>query len=448
VKSKVLERLVAAGMRPAEAERKARLFELGLVILKRWGQSPESRQTRLYIPGRIEALGKHTDYGGGRSLLCTVERGVCVVASRRSDPLVRIADAVSEQEYQFALSRDLDAATQDWSLYPKTVARRVAGNFGSSLSGANIVFASDLPRSAGLSSSSALVVATFLALREVNDLAHHPAYQRNIATNEDLATYLGCIESGQSFLGLAGHSGVGTFGGSEDHTAILCCRADWLSQFRFCPARLEREVPLPAGCIFVIGVSGVVADKTGSVRAKYNQASLVAKTILALWNEASGRSDPTLFDAATRSTDAADRIRELLGNSSNSFYPRHMLLGRFEQFFNENACNIPGAVNALARNDLEEFGEWVDRSQADAERHLGNQIPETAELARSARALGAIAASAFGAGFGGSVWAMVRSSTAPDFLNRWKAHYHQQFPARAESSEFFVSAAGTPAVLF
>ena len=442
------ERLVAAGLRPAEAERKARLLELACGVLERWGESPASSPTRLFVPGRIEALGKHTDYAGGRSLLCAVERGVCVVARRRSDQLVRIADAVSEQEYQFTLSRDLDTATQDWSLYPKTVARRVAENFGGSLSGANIVFASDLPRSAGLSSSSALVVATFLALREINDLTHHPAYQRNIATDVDLATYLGYVESGQSFLGLAGHSGVGTFGGSEDHTAILCCRAGWLSQFRFCPTRLEREVPLPAGCIFVIGVCGVVADKTGSARAKYNQASLAVKTILAMWNEASGRSDRTLFDAATGSPDAADRIRGLLRDSSNSFYPHHTLLGRFEQFVNENICNIPGAVSALARNELEEFGEWVDRSQADAERHLGNQIPETAELARSARALGAIAASAFGAGFGGSVWAMIPSNTAPDFLNRWKQHYQQRFPARAENSEFFVSAASAPAVLF
>jgi len=194
-------------------------------------------------------------------------------------------------------------------LYPKTVARRVAGNFEGSLNGANIVFASDLPRSAGLSSSSALVVATFLALREINGLTHHPAYRSNIATDEDLATYLGCVENGQSFLELAGHSGVGTFGGSEDHTAILCCRADWLSQFRFCPTRFEQEVPLPAGCIFVIGVSGVVADKTGSAREKYNQASLASKTILAMWNEASGRSDPTLFDAATRSPDGGSRTR-------------------------------------------------------------------------------------------------------------------------------------------
>ena len=444
-----MERLLASGLRAAAVERKAELFDRAFLLLKRWGEAHASGETRLYVPGRIEVLGKHTDYAGGRSLLCALERGLCVVANRRpSDQFVHIADAVSGQVCQFALSSELDAASQDWSVYPRTVARRVARNFAGSLHGANIVFASDLARSAGLSSSSALIVATFLALREINDLTRDPAYQSNIGTNQDLATYLGCVENGQSFLGLAGHSGVGTFGGSEDHTAILCCRVDRLSQFRFCPARFEQEVPLPPGCIFVIGVSGVVADKTGSARAKYNQASLAAKTILAIWNEGSGRSDPTLFDAATSSPDAANRIRELLRNSSESFYPRGTLLGRFEQFFNENICNIPGAVNALARNELEEFGVWVDRSQADAEQHLGNQVPETAELARSARALGAIAASAFGAGFGGSVWAMVQSNMAPDFLNRWKEHYHQRFPARAESSEFFVSAAGAPAVLF
>ena len=97
---------------------------------------------------------------------------------------------------------------------------------------------------------------------------------------------------------------------------------------------------------------------------------------------------------------------------------------------------------------LGEFGEWVGRSQVGAEQHLGNQISETAELVRSARALGSVAASAFGAGFGGSVWAMVQSNTAPDFLNRWKEYYHKRFPAHAETSEFFVSGAGSPAVLF
>src|SRR5262245_49919579 len=104
--SEVEERLVAYGFRPADAERKTELCERASLHMRRWG---EAGQTRLCVPGRIEVLGKHTDYAGGRSLLCTVERGICVVVSRRSDPCVRIADAVSGQEYQFTLSSDLDA---------------------------------------------------------------------------------------------------------------------------------------------------------------------------------------------------------------------------------------------------------------------------------------------------------------------------------------------------
>ncbi|HCV22962.1 MAG TPA: hypothetical protein DGN59_05840, partial [Candidatus Latescibacteria bacterium] len=33
-----------------------------------------------FVPGRIEVLGKHTDYCGGHSLVTAVECGFCVVA--------------------------------------------------------------------------------------------------------------------------------------------------------------------------------------------------------------------------------------------------------------------------------------------------------------------------------------------------------------------------------
>src|SRR5215470_19956943 len=107
MKSGVVKRLIASGLRPAEAERKAELFERAFLLLKGWGEARPSGQTLLYVPGRIEVLGKHTDYAGGRSLLCAIERGIAVIASRRNDQSVRIADAVSGQECQFALSSDL-----------------------------------------------------------------------------------------------------------------------------------------------------------------------------------------------------------------------------------------------------------------------------------------------------------------------------------------------------
>ena len=47
-----------------------------------------------FVPGRIEVLGKLTDYAGGRSLLCAIERGIVAAVKPRTDPLVRITDIV------------------------------------------------------------------------------------------------------------------------------------------------------------------------------------------------------------------------------------------------------------------------------------------------------------------------------------------------------------------
>ncbi|HMA23991.1 MAG TPA: galactokinase family protein, partial [Gemmatimonadaceae bacterium] len=119
---------------------------------------------RLWVPGRIEFLGKHTDYAGGRSLLCAIERGFCVVAVSRADHGVRIRDARSEETVEGALDARAQGRVGHWGNYPLTVARRVGANFAAPLVGVDMAFASDLPIAAGISSSSAMVVATFLTL--------------------------------------------------------------------------------------------------------------------------------------------------------------------------------------------------------------------------------------------------------------------------------------------
>ena len=52
-------------------------------------------------------------------------------------------------------------------------------------------------------------------------------------------------------------------------------------------------------------------------------------------------------------------------------------------------------------------------------------------LAAQAKGCGAIAASAFGAGFGGSVWALVRDADVPSFIEKWSADYAKAFPGPA-----------------
>ncbi|HJW13661.1 MAG TPA: galactokinase family protein, partial [Thermoanaerobaculia bacterium] len=192
----IAERLIAAGLSGGEAGRKARLFEAAERCLER---SSAGDPARWFVPGRIEVLGKHTDYAGGRSLLCAVERGFCVAARARRDRVVRIADAVFGVETRLALSDESEAGEGSWTAYPAAVARRIARDFPGALAGADIAIASDLPRSAGLSSGSALVVAIFTALAHVNALEDRPAYRANIRSPEDLAGYLGAVENGRSF---------------------------------------------------------------------------------------------------------------------------------------------------------------------------------------------------------------------------------------------------------
>ncbi len=434
-------RLVGTAMSGREAGKKAQLFErasdqLGL-------SRGLAGAFALFVPGRIEVLGKHTDYGGGRSLLCAAERGICLIARPRSDRVVRVTDVVSHTRAEALLDPNPVAASGDWALYVAAVARRLARNFPEARRGADIAFGSDLPMAAGMSSSSALVTSMLLALSRVNDLPATVTYRANIASREDLAEYLGTIENGQDFRALAGDAGVGTFGGSEDHTAMLCCRAGELSQYAFCPVRHERQVPMPAGYVFVIAVSGVVAEKTGAARETYNRASLAARRVLDLWNGATGRRDATLRAAVESSADAVGRIRELLARQAEDCAA---LRARFDQFVEETFVIVPDVGRRLAAGRVEEIGDLVDRSQAGAEKGLRNQVPETSFLARCARELGVVAASAFGAGFGGSVWALVAAPLADDFCVHWSGRYAAAFPQHAGRSQFFSTSAGPAAV--
>ena len=435
------EALQQAGMSAVEAENKGHLFDQLHRAAKDLGIGPV--QHAFFVPGRIEVLGKHTDYAGGRSLLCCVERGFCVFVTPRPDRGLRFVDVISGRRTEFPLEANINLPQRGWAAYPATVARRLAANFPDSKTGADVLFASDLRRASGMSSSSALVVASFLALAAVNDLAQTDLYSRNIHSKEDLATYLGCVENGSTFRQLIGDRGVGTFGGSEDHTAILCCEPNTISQFSFCPTRFERSLDLPKELTLVIGVSGVTADKTGSALAKYNRLSLAVRSILEIWNRETARNDSSLAAALASSATADNDLRKIL--SSAPAVPEFPLLDRLQQFASESCSIIPQAADALAARDWRLFGDLVDQSELNAEQRLKNQTVETVFLARTARQQGAIAASAFGAGFGGSVWALINEEHAEEFLNRWSAVYRGRFPQQTAAT-FFPTRPGPSAM--
>ncbi len=434
--------LRAAGFGEAEAGRREALFERARSGLR---GDPGAVEIALHAPGRIEFLGKHTDYAGGRSLVCATEQGIAFAARPRPEPLLVVIDAVSGESRRIEIDPAVPPRPGDWGNYAITVVRRLARDFPIAWQGADVAFASDLPRAAGVSSSSALVVGLALVLLERAGIRETERFRSAIPDLEHLAGYLGALESGRPFGGFDEYEGVGTMSGSQDQTAILCSRPGALVRYGWDPVRFEGAVPLPAGFEFVIASSGVVAEKTGRALEHYNA---IARTTAEIWAVVGHAADgaPTLGAALDRGPESADRFREIIATREVDPERRDRMLRRLQQLDRETRVLIPAAADALARGDLAELGQVVAASQAGAERGLGNQIPETISLARTARQFGAVAASAFGAGFGGAVWALIASTDRDRLLIAWREAYLTEFPQHREVARFVATRAAPPAI--
>jgi galactokinase len=377
---------------------------------------------RWHVPGRIEIFGKHTDYAGGASLVATVPRGFTVVAAPRDDRRVRVIDA--RHEVETVVDVDDPTPCRGWANYATVTAHRLAMNFPGVELGADIALASDLPRAAGVSSSSALVVGLATALLRRSGVDRTPVWSAEVTSLEDLAWYLGCVENGLTYKSLAGTAGVGTQGGSQDHTAILGCRAGHVSHFAFIPVTRHADIPMPDDWMFVVLSSGVHADKAGSVRDRYNRGAVSVQALLRLWRDATGQAQPSLAAVLTGNAEAEARLRALARTQAVEGFSAEDLERRLTQLIGE-LTRVPAAATAFADADRAGVGALALASQHDAEALLGNQIPETMALARLARENGAFAASAFGAGFGGSVWALVDRNEADAFGARWLEAYQR-----------------------
>ena len=404
--------------------------------------------TRTYdVPGRVELVGKHVDYGGGRSLTCAVEFAMRATARPLDERVLRVSQRGSRDSVEMAISPDGHGAAPTrirWSPYVAAVARRIGRDFPGALGGVDVQLASTLPAAAGLSSSTALTIALARAVVDATGLAEASLFMEQAGSPLAFAEYVAAIETGAPHGPFPGDEGVGVRGGAQDHVAILCARTGMVGQFSYMPAREEGWAPWPADHVLAIGVSGVRASKTGNAQTAYNRAADAVRWLVREWNVHTGRSDATLA-AALGCGDAWQRLGAIAAEARGAPVSAEYLVRRLAQFREECDVIVPGVADAFRARDFTRLGVLVDRSQALAEHALENQVPETIALARLARAHGAVAASAFGAGFGGAVWAMVPRDEAEPFIAGWRTAYLKQFPSRAARSRFLVTAPGPPA---
>ena len=385
-------------------------------------------ETAWRVPGRVEVLGKHTDYAGGSVLVGAVDRAITARA-RRVEGSPGSLTATTEGGDPVTLRAGVAPGLEPghWGRYHHTVLDRLTLNFGKGAA-AHLSISSDLPPASGMSSSSALVCATALALASLNGWDEDPRWIKAMPDRLSLAGYLAAVEGGRAWRDLPGTSGVGTRGGSEDHTGMLCGTRDRLLLAEFDPMRVERTISFPSQWALVVGVSVVLVHKTGAALEDYNRGPSTVQTVLARWNETTGRADASLAGAvrhlvgdATGEQAAGDPALKDLLRLCDPGYERQ----RIEQFLIESLVLVPEGARLIAAADPG-VGEALERSQELADRGLCNQVPQTRLMVSLAREAGAIGASSFGAGWGGSVYALVRADEAEGFAAQWLRAYRDR----------------------
>jgi galactokinase len=115
--------------------------------------------SRVIAPGRVNLIGDHTDYVGGLALPCAIDLAITAEFERGGDEVVLTSDATAEPA-SFAVGDD-DVAEQAsvWERLVHAAARLVAPT-----TGVRGRLTTTLPIGAGLSSSAACSIALALAL--------------------------------------------------------------------------------------------------------------------------------------------------------------------------------------------------------------------------------------------------------------------------------------------
>lgn len=423
-------RLRQLGLSDLEVSGKVRLFTMASRALARVAAS--TAVSAWWLPGRLEVFGTHTDYAGGRTLVAAVPRGFAFVAAPRTDGRVRVVDAVAGEEVVLDPSASPEV-WRGWRRYAATVAGRLHRNFPGADIGADIALASDLPRAGGVSSSSAMVVGLGTVLSTLGGLPAREDWQQALGGPFDEAGYFACMENGLAYGPLGGDGGVGVHGGSEDHAAIVHGVAGHLSEWAFLPVRHLADVPLPDRWTFVVAESGVAAAKAGEARERYNRLSAGARALLRLANDEEGTAES--LAAALGREGALEALRARLRTASVDGWTAAALDDRLTHFVNEDA-RVAAATAAFGAADAATVAGLAAASQREALEQLGNQTPETSALVQAALTTGALAARNFGAGFGGSAWALVERVAVEGFAGRWLDAYRRAGYAHLAAAAF------------
>ncbi|HEY1337908.1 MAG TPA: galactokinase family protein [Bryobacteraceae bacterium] len=312
----------------------------------------------IFAPGRVNLIGEHIDYHGLPVLPMALCRGVTASFRARRDRTISAAsEGYGAREFEWT-DRLEPVEAGDWENYLRAAARIVGERWGVGR-GVDASVVSDLPAAAGLSSSTALMVAFVIGLLRGN--GHSPSFEELMEVLPD----------GEQF--------VGTRGGGMDHAACLGSRAGCASLIEFDPLSV-RPVRVPPDWAFLVAHSMQTAEKAGGAREEYNARRTAGNSALRTLGYATYRE-------AIEARASAER---LAGLERDAFL--HVTT---------ESQRVQDAVCTMERGDAGAFGRVLVESHASLRDRLKVSSHALDRLVDAAMASGAIGARLTGAGFGG-----------------------------------------------
>ncbi len=396
-------------------------------------------------PGRINLIGEHTDYNGLPVLPMTLDREIRIAFAPRDDGLVRMHSVLpAYRPAEFRNGPDIPPSpTGAWENYGKAAVQCLNRRFQPrQFPGLDMLVDGDIPSAAGLSSSSALVVACALA------------YLR--ALGKRLGPDISRLELAARLA--EGEHYVGTQGGGMDQAIILLGGEGVACKIDFFPLRVE-PVPLPDDHVFVGCHSLVQARKTGEALHRYNAGPVLCRLIRALverqaqrdfgeevtidrlgdlWQghlcltdaeveslfERTFATETLTLEEAARALDLepSEIRRRWLGDLREP-EGGFRLRARARHLLTENR-RVEHARDALLARDPESFGALMDESHRSCADDYEISCPELDTLVEVTRRAGARGARLTGAGFGGYTVNLVPRARYEEFARRVEEEYY------------------------
>jgi galactokinase len=317
--------------------------------------------TRAIAPGRVNLIGDHTDYVGGLALPVAIDLGVTAEFERGGAEVHLTSDATAEAA-TFALGDNGVAADTVWL----RLVRATAGLVGPT-EGVRGRLTTTLPIGAGLSSSAACTIALAFALGFDGD-AHDLVLLAQAAEQQATGVPCGVLDQLAITHGRAGHATL------IDAAAVTAT-----------------AVPVPPGIAILIVPSGharALADTPYAQRRVEAEAAIAELGGLAAASNAdvNAIADPTLRKRARHVITENERVRAMA------------------DAFNSADVRAAGTLMRASHQSL--------RHDAEVSTHDLDSLVD----ALSSRH-GVFGARLTGAGFGGSVVALVGQQAAPDLAD-------------------------------